>query len=116
MKLIRASEKDWTAGKGYSKRVLTELGELGIVGSFLQEVKFSKGDRVPLHHHNVQTEVFYSIGESFFNINGSDIILQAGDIVVCKPGDVHGNPDIPHDFIILVLKIDHVANDIEWDE
>jgi quercetin dioxygenase-like cupin family protein len=116
MKILRASEQEWVVGKGYSKRILIELGELGISGSFLQEVKFKKGDRVPLHHHNVQTEIFYARDEAFFHINGNDIILQPGDIVVCKPGDVHGNPDIPHDFTILVLKIDHVANDIEWDE
>lgn len=115
MKILRASEREWVAGKGYSKRMLTELGELGIPGSFLQEVKFSKGDRVPLHHHNVQTEIFYARDMAFFNINGNDMILQPGDIVVCKPGDVHGNPFIPEDFKILVLKINYIENDTIWD-
>ncbi|OPY31041.1 MAG: Cupin domain protein [Methanomassiliicoccales archaeon PtaU1.Bin124] len=115
MKLYKASEKEWIRGKGYAKRPLITSSELGIEGSFIQEVSFNRGDIVPLHHHAQQTEVFYAIDEAWFEINGKNVVMQPGDIVMCEPGDVHGNPEIPHDFKILVLKIGYKENDTFWD-
>ncbi len=115
MKRFSSSERAWVQGKGYSKRVLIPSKELGIPGSFMQEVSFKKGDVVPQHHHAIQTEVFYALEEAWFVINGETLIMQPGDIVVCEPGDVHGNPVIPNDFRILVLKVGYAENDIYWD-
>jgi quercetin dioxygenase-like cupin family protein len=102
-------------GEGYSKRVVLAESQLGIPGSFLQEVRFKKGDKVLPHHHRTQTEVFYAVTRAFFVINGEEVVMEPGDIVICEPGDVHGNPVIPEDMIILVLKIDYANNDTVWE-
>ena len=102
-------------GHGYLKRILIDELELGIPGSILQEVDFKKGDVVQQHHHNFQTEIFYSLDQAPFLINGKEVTMNPGDVLVCEPGDVHGNPVIPHDFRILVLKIGFRENDIVWE-
>jgi quercetin dioxygenase-like cupin family protein len=102
-------------GEGYTKKVLLDESALGIPGSFIQEVEFRKGDVVRQHHHAVQTEIFYALDEAPFVINGQKLTMSPGDIVVCEPGDVHGNPVITNDFRILVLKVGFRENDIYWD-
>ncbi len=77
MRLHRSSVKPWAQGKGYRKRTVLDESDLGIPGSFLQEVSFRKGDIVPIHHHRVQTEVFYAVTEAVFEINGEKVTLAA---------------------------------------
>ncbi len=114
MRLHRSSVKPWAQGKGYRKRTVLDEADLGISGSFLQEVSFSKGDKVPIHHHRVQTEVFYAVTEAVFEINGEKVTMAPGDVLVCDPGDRHGNPEIPHDMKILVLKVGFHEDDTVW--
>ena len=102
-------------GQGYLKKVLIDGSALGVPGSLIQEVEFRKGEMVRQHHHRFQTEIFYALDEALFVINGQHVTMSPGDIVVCEPGDVHGNPVIPHDFRILVLKIGYRENDIVWE-
>jgi len=102
-------------GQGHLKRVLLDETALGIPGSFIQEVEFRKGDVVPQHHHRFQTEIFYALDEAMFLINGENVTISPGDVLVYQPGDVHGNPVIPHDFRILVLKVVYRENDIVWE-
>ena len=114
MRLQRSSTKPWVQGKGYRKRTVLDESELGISGSFLQEVSFRKGDVVPIHHHRVQTEVFYAVTDAVFEINGEKVIMAPGDVLVCEPGDRHGNPEIPYDMKILVLKVGFLDDDTVW--
>jgi quercetin dioxygenase-like cupin family protein len=115
MKHLKHDSATVVPGKGYLKRVLIDEKALGIPGSFIQEVEFRKGDVVRQHHHRFQTEIFYALDEAPFLINGSMVTMSPGDILVCEPGDVHGNPIIPNDFRILVLKVDYRENDIVWE-
>jgi quercetin dioxygenase-like cupin family protein len=115
MKHFKHQDAKVVPGQGYTKKVLIDESALGIPGSFLQEVEFRKGDVVRQHHHRFQTEIFYALDEAPFVINGEKLTMGPGDIVVCEPGDVHGNPVIPHDFKILVLKVGFRENDIIWD-
>jgi quercetin dioxygenase-like cupin family protein len=114
MRLQRSSTKPWVQGKGYRKRTVLEQSDLGIPGSFLQEVSFRKGDVVPIHHHRAQTEVFYAVTDAVFEINGEMVTMAPGDVLVCEPGDRHGNPEIPHDMKILVLKVGFIEDDTVW--
>jgi quercetin dioxygenase-like cupin family protein len=115
MKLLKHGSAPVVPGQGYQKRVLIDEDALGIPGSFIQEVEFRKGDVVRQHHHRFQTEIFYALGQAPFLINGQNITMGPGDILVCEPGDVHGNPIIPYDFRILVLKVNYRENDIVWE-
>jgi quercetin dioxygenase-like cupin family protein len=115
MKHLKHSSASIVPGQGYLKRVLIDEATLGIPGSFLQEVEFRKGDVVRQHHHRFQTEIFYALDEAPFMINGLEVTMSPGDLLVCEPGDVHGNPIIPHDFRILVLKVNYRENDIVWE-
>lgn len=51
MKLHSTAAVLWTKGRGYRKRILLAQEHLGIEGSFLQEVAFEPGRKVPLHYH-----------------------------------------------------------------
>ncbi len=115
MKQFKHDAASVVPGQGYVKRVLIDESSLGIPGSFMQEVEFKKGDVVRQHHHRFQTEIFYALDEAPFEINGNKVTMSPGDIVVCEPGDVHGNPVIPRDFRILVLKVNFRENDIVWE-
>ena len=114
MRTYRSSEKRWIEGKGYRKRILLEEGELGIEGSFIQEVHFKAGEMVPPHYHRTQTEIFYALSQIEFEINRERVLLQPGDIVVCEPGDVHGNPVMTKEARILVIKVDFTEDDTVW--
>jgi quercetin dioxygenase-like cupin family protein len=115
MRLFKHNVAPVLPGHGYSKRILIDELALGIPGSFLQEVEFKKGDVVRQHHHNFQTEIFYALDEAAFLINDKSVMMSPGDVLICEPGDVHGNPVIPCDFRILVLKIGVQENDIVWE-
>jgi len=114
MKVYRAGSRAWAKGTGYSKRTLLEEGELGVEGSFIQEVKFNAGECVPLHYHRTQREIFYALSKIEFEINGERVLMQPGDIVVCEPGDIHGNPSLPREARILVIKVDFAEGDTVW--
>lgn len=113
MRLIR-TDGPWTEGRGYRKRTLLEEAELGLGGAFIQEVRFKEGERVPSHYHRRQTEVFIALTDVEFQINGGPVRMRPGDIVVCEPGDVHGNPRIPGPARILVIKKDYAEDDTVW--
>ena len=114
MKVYRGGSKEWTTGVGYRKKVILEEAEMGIQGSFIQEVRFNAGETVPPHYHRIQKEVFYALTRIEFEINGERILMQPGDIVVCEPGDVHGNPHMPKESRILVIKVDFAEDDTVW--
>ncbi|MCU0861444.1 MAG: cupin domain-containing protein [Methanomassiliicoccales archaeon] len=114
MRLYRSSEADWEEGKGYRKRLLISEAQLGIEGSFMQEVAFRPGESVPMHYHMRTKEVFLPLDEAVFVINGESVTIGPGDVLVCEPGDRHGNPVIHKPFRILVLKVGFVPEDTVW--
>lgn len=116
MKYFPASRAHWTMGKGYRKKVLLEEDELGIPGSFIQMVEFKPGDKVPLHHHEKTKEVFIALDQAAFVINGKVQTLEPTDVLICEPGDIHGNPVIESPFRVLVIKVGYQADDTIWRE
>jgi quercetin dioxygenase-like cupin family protein len=77
-------------------------------------VEFAPGDRVPQHYHKVTKEVFFALDRAVFEINGERVILEPDDVLICEPGDVHGNPVIESAFRILVIKVGYEAEDTVW--
>jgi len=49
-----------------------------------------------------------------FEINEKRVLMAPGDILVCEPGDIHGNPSMPEGARILVLKKDYEEGDTIW--
>ncbi len=114
MRIIRSSSKEWIRGQGYSKKVLAQGDDFPQAGLLLQEVRFRKGESIPPHVHRVQTEVFFALTKGSITIDGKEARAEAGDIIVCEPGEVHSIPEIEEDFSFLVLKIDYRESDTEW--
>lgn len=114
MKHIKAAEKGWEEGLGYSKRKLLSTSPLPGTVDLVQEVRFSRGSTIPPHYHRVQTEVFYALAPGSITINDAKIEMATGDMVVCEPGEVHGMPLVEENFGFLVLKIDYRTDDTVW--
>ncbi len=79
-------------------------------------MRFREGERVPLHFHHEQTEIFYFLGGGSLIINDERLNLEEGDTVVCAPSDVHGVPPVEREFSILVIKLDYEDDDTRWME
>lgn len=114
MQVFRAKDLDWEQGLGYRKRKMHLEGVLPRQVDFLQEVRFKKGATVPPHYHKVQTEVFFVLARGSITIDGERVDAEAGDVIVCEPGEVHGMPLVEEDFGFLVMKIDHREDDTVW--
>ncbi|MBI0583924.1 MAG: cupin domain-containing protein [Methanomassiliicoccus sp.] len=114
MKHFRASDTEWEQGQGYRKRKVFLEGVLPRPVDFLQEVRFRKGATVPMHYHRVQTEIFFVLAPGSITIDGVAVDAEAGDVIVCEPGEVHGMPLVEEDFGFLVMKIDHREDDTVW--
>jgi quercetin dioxygenase-like cupin family protein len=114
MRLLRSGRTPWIEGKGYRKRPLVPEEELEIEGSFIQEVDFVPGESVPLHFHRRTREVFIALDRAVFQINGEQIAMEPMDVLICDPGDVHGNPIIEQRSRILVVKQCLEPDDTVW--
>jgi quercetin dioxygenase-like cupin family protein len=114
VRLYRSERMPWIEGKGYWKRLLASEMDIGDAGTLLQEVKFVPGESVPLHHHQRTKEVFIALDQARFMVNGEEVTMEPGDVLVCEPGDVHGNPTIDKAIRILVIKLDFDPDDTVW--
>jgi quercetin dioxygenase-like cupin family protein len=114
MKHIRAIDSEWVEGRGYRKAKLLDSSPLPAEVSRVQEVRFSKGATVPPHYHRVQTEIFYALSAGSITIDGREVRMGRGDMVVCEPGEMHGMPLVEEDFAFLVIKIDYRDDDTVW--
>ncbi len=114
MQVFRAADFGWEQGQGYRKRRMFLDGVLPRQVELLQEVRFKKGATVPPHYHRTQTEVFFVLARGSITIDGNRVDADAGDVVVCEPGEVHGMPLVEGDFGFLVMKIDYREDDTVW--
>lgn len=101
-------------GPGLSQADPFGAGTARYRGLVHPEVCVKPGEGVPPHHHQKQTKIFYALSRIEFEINGKLVLMAPGDILVCEPGDIHGNPSMPEDARILVLKKDYVEDDTIW--
>jgi quercetin dioxygenase-like cupin family protein len=114
MREIRSKEIDWSPGSGYEKKVLLTDDSVVPPKTILQQVRFRKGESVPPHYHEVQTEAFYFLQKGTIIIEGVRHDMDPGDILVCEPGEIHMTPEVQEDFSIIVLKIDFEHDDTVW--
>lgn len=113
MKHIKAADVAWTEKPGYSKKVLATPELLGKPGLLVQSLRIAPHDSVSLHFHKKQTEVFYFLNTNgSFSVNGKEIPLAVGDVLVVEPNDIHATKnDSDEDFLYVAFKFDWVDND-----
>ncbi len=103
MKHLPAASHDWDQRVGYSKRVFLTSEELGVPGLHVQAIRIRPGERAAEHHHRRQTEIFYfPRANGRFAVNGKQIDLRDGDVLVIEPGDVHAVENPSSDVFIYV--------------
>jgi len=60
-------------------------------GRLFNHVVLKPGDIFGVHGHTDEFEVYYILkGEGDYNDNGNIVRVKAGDVTVCKSGEVHG--------------------------
>lgn len=117
MKLVTSSDKTREDKQGYSKKILLDANDLNSPWNIIQMIKIKAWDIAKLHHHKIQTEIFYLLDEHGYRIiNGEEIHPKMGDVLVIEPNDTHEviSSDT-HDYTYLAIKFNHDQNDFYRD-
>ncbi|SEH05504.1 cupin domain-containing protein [Candidatus Venteria ishoeyi] len=116
MKYVK--DKNWLEKEGYSKKIFLDENDLGTKGARVQEIKIKAGEVAKIHHHKIQTEIFYFLNKNgYFIVNGEKIKPKVGEILVVEPNDKHEIVNnTKEDFLYLCFKINYSEDDLYWDE
>lgn len=108
MKHLKNADATWTVKPGYSKKALATPTILNKEGMLVQELCIKAHDSVGPHYHKKQTEIFYfTTVNGTFTVNGADIPLALGDVLIVEPNDVHAvRNDSDQDFRYVAFKFD----------
>ena len=64
--------------------------ELNNKGRLFANITLKAGCSIGYHVHEADSELFYIMkGEALYNDNGTECILQAGDVMICPMGTGH---------------------------
>ena len=116
MKHLADGAGPWQQGRGYTKKLLLEEGELGAPGTLVQLVRIPPHTTVADHYHAHCTEVFHVTGgRGAFVIDGRRVELAPGDTLLCQPGEVHSTiNEADEPFCYVVFKTNVRAGDLHW--
>ena len=118
MGTVKVEETGWVNGRGCRKNRLADEAVLACPGALVQMVVMAPGGMIPDHVHRTSTEFYFVVeGECRLVINEEGHRLQAGDMFLTQPGDVHrlyNETDKP--FTLLVFKTNATTQDTFWDE
>jgi mannose-6-phosphate isomerase-like protein (cupin superfamily) len=65
-----------------------------------------------LHHHGQMNEIYLvAAGHSTAEVNGTQVQLQAGDMLVVEPGEVHTFTDSSSDYVHFVVQAPFIRGD-----
>lgn len=113
---IELDETGWVNGRGYRKQVVADTAVLASPGAFVQVVEMAPGETIPDHSHQTSREFYVVLnGRCRLIVNGQSYRLEAGDMLLLEPGDVHrlqNNGDEP--FRLLVFKTSATGEDTFW--
>jgi quercetin dioxygenase-like cupin family protein len=118
MKEIRIEEKNWIIAQGYKKQILASEEVFKTEGVLAQVVIIGPGNTVEPHYHK-QTYEFYYVISGFCNItiNGNELELREGDMMMTEPGDMHSvHNGGDNDFAVLVFKSNAHKDDTFWQD
>ena len=67
-----------------------EKGELYDKGRLYNRIILNPGCSIGQHVHEGEMESFViTSGRARYNDNGTEVILETGDVALCKPGETH---------------------------
>ena len=65
--------------------------ELNNKGRLFANITLNPGCSIGFHMHENESELFYVMkGEVLYNDNGTECVLNAGDVMICPAGTGHG--------------------------
>jgi quercetin dioxygenase-like cupin family protein len=118
LKIVNEDQLEWILADGYYRKILLSEEDLQSPGNLVQLLKVEAGSRIPPHHHQRTTEVFYVLkGQSVLFVDKNYSTRRPGDTILCRPMETHGivnNSD--NDFVLAVFKLDATEDDTYWEE
>jgi quercetin dioxygenase-like cupin family protein len=116
MRIVTLDNDNWLEGPGYRKQRLLDAAALACHGALVQIVEMAPQNIIPDHVHTTSREFYYSLqGTCTLFVNDEAHRLQAGDMFLVEPGDVHrlrNDGDAP--FRLLVFKTNATVGDTQW--
>lgn len=95
-------------GKGYIEVInFFEKEDFLGKGRLFGKTVIKPGNSIGLHPHEGEQEAYYILrGQALYNDNGKEVVLEPGDLVICRDGESHaieciGEEDL--EFIMLIL-------------
>lgn len=96
-------------GNGYILRdKLLNDNQLQGICTFASCITLDPGCEIGVHTHANDTEMYFMIkGEAIYNDNGTEKVVQEGDVMFCEKGQTHAiknASDSPVSFVALIQK------------
>lgn len=117
MKLVSSTDKEREDKQWYSKKVLLDDKDLNNPWSLVQMIKIKAWEVAQIHHHKIQTEIFYFLNDhGYWIVNGEEIYPKVGDTLAIEPNDNHtviANKD--QDYVYLAFKVHYDKDDLYRD-
>ena len=72
-------------------------------GRLFSELRIEPGASIGYHLHENEQETFFILsGEALYNDNGTEVVLKAGDVALCKDGEHHGIKSIGNETLVFL--------------
>ncbi|MFX1389803.1 MAG: cupin domain-containing protein [Promethearchaeota archaeon] len=99
---------DGTKVEGINIRWLIDES-LGAKNFAMRRIEVCPGDKVPLHNHNEEHEIYILEGNGkFYNDKGESEIGSKGDFLFIPPNEKHGIDNIGEDNLVFLCLIPYL--------
>ena len=72
-------------------------------GRLFSELHIQPGDSIGYHIHENEQEFFYILsGEGLYNDNGTEVVVKAGDVAICKDGEYQGIKAVGNEPLVFI--------------
>ena len=86
--------------------VIIEGDEFTDAGRLFNVVTFPPKSSIGYHVHTGETETYMVLsGKGKYNDNGTEVIVEAGDVTFCSSGEGHGLENIGDEDLVVVALI-----------
>jgi len=85
---------------------VTNEEEMNGKGRLFGPITLNPGCSIGFHMHEKESELFYLVqGKAEYNDNGTLVPVEAGDMMLCRPGEGHGIANHGDEVVLLVAVI-----------